>query len=137
MGQVFQECIQEQKNLGKGVFLSSHIMSEVEQLCDRVGIIRAGKLVETGTLNELRHLTRVTMNVETARPVEGLAEMSGVFDITERHDGIKFHVDSREVGSVIEHLTQYGIIKLESAPPTLEDLFMRHYQEDEAVIHDS
>jgi len=137
MGQVFQECIQEQKNLGKGVFLSSHIMSEVEQLCDRVGIIRAGKLVETGTLNELRHLTRVTMNVETARPVEGLAEMSGVFDITERHDGLKFHVDSREVGCVIEHLTQYGIIKLESAPPTLEDLFMRHYQEDEAVIHDS
>ena len=134
MGQVFQECIQEQKNLGKGVFLSSHIMSEVEQLCDRVGIIRAGKLVETGTLSELRHLTRVTMNVETVRPVEGLADLGGVFDITERHDGLTFHVDSGEVGSVVEHLTRYGIVRLESAPPTLEDLFMRHYQEDETAI---
>jgi len=130
MGQVFQECIMEQKNLGKGVFLSSHIMSEVEQLCDRVGIIRKGKLVETGTLSELRHLTRVTMNVETAKHIEGLAEISGVHDITETHGGMAFHVDSREVGRVVEFISKFGITKFESAPPTLEDLFMRHYTED-------
>jgi len=130
MGQVFQECVLEQKGLGKGVFLSSHIMSEVEQLCDRVAIIRTGKLVETGTLNELRHLTRVTMNVETARPVEGLAEVGGVHDITETHGGLSFHVDSGQVGSVIGHLSRFDILKFESAPPTLEDLFMRHYTED-------
>jgi len=127
MGQVFQECVLEQKNIGKGVFLSSHIMSEVEQLCDRVGIIRMGKLVETGTLNEMRHLTRVTMNVNTSRPVEGLDGMSGVHGVTERHGGLTFNVDSESVGAVVEHLVKFGINKLESAPPTLEDLFMRHY----------
>jgi len=133
MGQVFQECVQEQKSLGRGVFLSSHIMSEVEQLCDRVGIIRAGKLVETGTLNELRHLTRVKMYAETARPVEGLSEIGGVYDITGRNDGLSFHVDSPSVGSVVEFLTKFDVLRLESAPPTLEDLFMQHYQEGPGI----
>jgi len=130
MGQVFQECVLEQKNLGKGVFLSSHIMSEVEQLCDRVGIIRKGKLVETGTLSELRHLTRATMFVETAKPIEGLAETRGVHEIAQSQGGLTLHVDSGEVGSVIEYISKFGIIRFESAPPTLEDLFMRHYVED-------
>jgi len=132
MGQVFQECVTEQKNLGKGVFLSSHIMSEVEQLCDRVGIIRNGKLVEKGTLSELRHLTRVTMKVETARPVEGLADMPGVHEASPSADALTytFHVDSGEVGSVVAHVAKFGVVKFESAQPTLEDLFMRHYTED-------
>jgi len=130
MGQVFQECVLEQKNLGKGVFLSSHIMSEVEQLCDKVGIIRKGVLVEQGTLSELRHLTRVTMNVETEKPIEGLTEMSGVHELTGKTNTVSFHVDSGEVGRVVEHIAKFGVIKLESAPPTLEDLFMRHYSLD-------
>jgi len=130
MGQVFQECVFEQKNLGKGVFLSSHIMSEVEQLCDRVGIIRKGKLVETGTLSELRHLTRATMFVETVKPIEGLAETRGVHEIAQSQGGLTFHVDSGEVGNVIEYISKFGIIRFESAPPTLEDLFVRHYVED-------
>jgi len=129
MGQVFQECVQEQKNLGRSVFLSSHIMSEVEQLCDRVGIIRTGKLVETGTLSQLRHLTRVTMNVETARAVEGLAEMAGVHEVAVSRGGLSFNVDSSEVGKVVKHISEFGIIRFESAAPTLEDLFMRHYTE--------
>jgi ABC-2 type transport system ATP-binding protein len=102
-------------------------MSEVEQLCDRVGIIRVGKLVETGTLNELRHLTRVTMNVETERQVEGIKEMNGVHGVTERQGGLTFSVDSAEIGTVVKHISGFGVTKLESAPPTLEDLFMRHY----------
>jgi len=130
MGQVFQECVLEQKGMGKGIFLSSHIMSEVEQLCDRVGIIRLGKLVETGTLSELRHLTRVTMNVETAKPIEGLDGIGAVHSIAKRQGGLSFHVDSGEVGAVIEHISKFGILKLESAPPSLEDLFMRHYTAD-------
>jgi len=130
MGQVFQECVLEQKKKGKGVFLSSHIMSEVEQLCDRVGIIRKGVLVETGTLRELRHLTRVTMSIETTKPVTGLEGVSGVHDITMRQGGLTFNVDSGEVGPVIEFISGFGVIKLESAPPTLEDLFMRHYTAD-------
>ena len=127
MGQVFNECVLEQKNIGKGVFLSSHIMSEVEQLCDRVGIIREGKLVEVGTLSEMRHLTRVMMDIETERPVEGLAEMKGIHSLTERHGGLSFQVDSGEIGVVVEHISKYGVKKLESSPPSLEDLFMRHY----------
>ena len=76
--QVFQECVLEQKKRGKGVLLSSHIMSEVERLCDRVGIIREGEVVETGTLDELRHLTRYTMQVLTEQTIEGLDKLPGV-----------------------------------------------------------
>ena len=127
MGQVFRECVLEQKRMGRGIFLSSHIMSEVEQLCDRVGIIRQGKLVETGTLSQLRHLTRVTMRVEPARQIEGLAEMRGVHGIAEIRGGLTCHVDASEVGAVVEHISQFGVEKFECAPPSLEDLFMSHY----------
>ena len=127
MEQVFQECVLEQKKKGKGVFLSSHIMSEVERLCDRVGIIREGEVVQVGTLEELRHLTRYVMKVSTERTIEGLDNLPGVFDIAKTDGDISFHVDTRGMGMVINHLNQFGIIKLESAPPSLEDLFMQHY----------
>jgi len=127
MEQVFQECVLEQKNNGKGIFLSSHILSEVERLCDRVGIIREGKLVETGTLDQLRHLTRIMMNVTTERPIEDLDGFKGVHDIETRRDSIYFQVDSDEIGNVVSHISKFGLKKFESIPPTLEDLFMRHY----------
>jgi len=128
MGQVFQECVTEQKNMGKGVFLSSHIMSEVEQLCDRVGIIRTGKLVETGTLNELRHLTRVKMSITTHMPVIGLRRLPGVYDVAKWHEGLTFFVDSAEIGNVVKFISKFVVTRLECAPPTLEELFMRHYR---------
>jgi len=131
MGHIFQECVMEQKNLGKGVFLSSHIMSEVEQLCDKVGIIKNGKIVDTGTLGELRHLTRVNMKIETERPVEGLNKLAGVHSVTEDRGGLDFQVDYVNVGAVIEFITKFGIKKFESAPPTLEELFMSHYDKVE------
>jgi len=115
------------KGDGKGIFLSSHILSEVERLCDRVGIIREGALVEVGTLAELRHLTRVLMNVTSERPIDGLEGVKGVHEIAERQDGLSFQVDSDEVGNVLSSIARFGIKKLESMPPTLEDLFMRHY----------
>ena len=124
---VFQECVLEQKNKGKGIFLSSHILSEVERLCDRVGIIREGRLVETGTLSELRHLTRVSMNVETEKPIEGLERMKGVHGIREQQGGISFQADSDEIGDVVSYISKFNVKKLESMPPTLEELFMRHY----------
>ena len=127
MGHVFNECVMEQKNLGKGVFLSSHIMSEVEQLCDRVGIIREGRIVEHGTLSEMRHLTRINMSVETEAPIEGLDRIDGVFGVAESLGRLRFQVDSSAVGAVVAHISKYGVKKLESTPPTLEDLFMRHY----------
>jgi len=140
MEQVFQECVLEQKNKGKGVFLSSHIMSEVERLCDRVGIIREGKVVEMGTLDELRHLTRYTINVSTSAPIEGIEFVDGVYDIlksagsTENATSISFNVDTEKMGEVLHFLGKFGIKKLESAPPTLEDLFMRHYRRDEQEV---
>ena len=127
MEQVFQECILELKNNGKGIFLSSHIMSEVEKLCDRIAIIREGVIVETGTLSQLRHLTRVSMTIQTDRPIENLTAQKGVHNITENHNGLSFQIDSDEVGGIISYISQFGVKKLESAPPTLEDLFMRHY----------
>ncbi|MCL2820031.1 MAG: ABC transporter ATP-binding protein [Oscillospiraceae bacterium] len=127
MGHIFQECVLEQKNMGKGVFLSSHIMSEVEQLCDKVGIIKNGKIVDTGTLGELRHLTRVNMKIATEKPVEGLAELAGVHGVKEDREGLDFQVDYENVGAVVEFISKYGVKKFESAPPTLEELFMSHY----------
>jgi len=131
MGHQFQQCVLEQKNLGKGVFLSSHIMSEVEQLCDKVGIIKNGKIIDTGTLGELRHLTRVNMKVETERPIDGLKDLAGVHGVEEKNGGVEFQVDYMNVGAVVENISKYGIKKFESAPPTLEELFMSHYDKGE------
>ena len=124
---VFQDCVLEQKSKGKGIFLSSHILSEVERLCDRVGIIREGRLVETGTLSELRHLTRITMNILTEKPIDGLERMKGVHGIHKQQDSISFQVDSDEIGDVVSYISKFKVKKLESMPPTLEELFMRHY----------
>ncbi|MGG0718167.1 ABC transporter ATP-binding protein [Robertmurraya massiliosenegalensis] len=132
MEQVFQECVMDVKSKGKSVVLSSHILSEVEKLCDRVGIIRQGKIIETGTLNELRHLTRTQILVETKQSITALTELSGIHEIEKTDQGLSFQVDTEELDNAIKYVSQFGIIKLESAPPTLEDLFMRHYEGKEA-----
>lgn len=133
MEQVFQECVMEVKNRGKSVLLSSHILSEVEKLCDRVGIIRQGKMIETGSLNELRHLTRTHILVETKQPISSLNEVKGVHEIEETDQGLTFQVDTEELDETIRYISQFGIVKLESAPPTLEDLFMRHYENKDRI----
>ena len=127
MEQVFQECVLEQKNQGKGVFLSSHILSEVERLCDRIGIIKEGKIVETGTLDELRHLTRYSVKVTTETPVEGIEKTAGIHDLSSEDKTYIFQIDSSEMNNIITHISKYKIKQLESRPPTLEDLFMQHY----------
>lgn len=129
MEHVFQECVREQKEKGKSIFLSSHILSEVEKLCDRVGIIRQGVLVETGTLDDLRHLTRTNMYLESSLPAEELKTFRGVHGVRSEREGLRFQVDTAEVDSVIKGLSAAKIKKLESTPPTLEELFMIHYNE--------
>lgn len=129
MERVFQECVMEQKRKGKSIFLSSHILSEVEKLCDRVGIIRQGELVETGTLNDLRHLTRTNMYVEGGHSIDMLRNVQGIHNIHNRNKGLAFQVDSDAVGHVIKYLSASPVTKLESTPPTLEELFMSHYDE--------
>lgn len=128
MEQVFQEYVQSAKDAGKTVLLSSHILSEVEKLCDRVGIIRQGKIIESGTLSEMRHLTRTNLLVETKEPIPTIDEWKGIHNVQKDGQTLDFQVDSEELDTVIRYVSQYGIIKLESAPPTLEDLFMRHYE---------
>ncbi|WP_204245400.1 ABC transporter ATP-binding protein [Methanosarcina horonobensis] len=127
---IFQECMAEIKKAGKTVLLSSHILSEVETLCDQVSIIRQGQIVESGTLSQLRHLTRTTVNVETGSVAIGLEKLSGVHDILQ--DGLKyrFSVDSNAMTEVMEVLLPLGIKSLAAEPPSLEELFMRHYGDD-------
>lgn len=129
MEKVFQECVMEAKKEGKSVLLSSHILQEVERLCDKVSIIRDGRIIDTGTLSELRHLTRTSITVETGKPVEGLNDISGIHDIRQVNRGLSFSIDTHELGTVMALLSQFEILKLESSPPTLEELFMSHYEE--------
>ena len=128
MERVFQECVLDAKSKGKSVLLSSHILSEVERLCDKVAIIREGQIIETGTLTELQHLTRMILHVKTKELMSSLKELKGAHDIEEKGRNYTLHVDSGELDNVMKYISQYGIVKLESAPPTLEDLFMRHYE---------
>ncbi len=130
MERIFQECVEEVKAEGKSVLLSSHILSEVERLCDRVGIIRQGVIVEVGTLAELRHLTRTKFVVQLNTPADGLGDLVGVYELNRIDDSWSFQVDSEKLGAVISYLSPFGIRKLESAPPTLEDLFMQHYGDE-------
>lgn len=133
MEAVFQDCVAEAKKRGTTVFLSSHILAEVEALCDRVSIIREGKIAETGTLAELRHLTRTSVSVETGRSITGLDGLPGVHDLKVAGARAQFNVDASGLDGVLRHLTQFGIRALTSSPPTLEELFMRHYGQNDAA----
>ncbi len=126
MEQVFQDCIFEVKKQGKTVFLSSHILAEVEALCDQVGIIRQGKIVESGTLTELRHLTRTTVTVELTKPAN-LNQLQGVHDVSRMDEKWSFSVDADSLDAVMNALAPMGIKSLIAEPPTLEELFKRHY----------
>lgn len=130
MERVFQEYVMEAKKAGKSIFLSSHILSEVERLCDKVSIIRNGKIIESGSLDELRHLTRTSIVLDTKEPIEDLNKVKGIHNVEEKNNSLYFHVDSDQLDGVMKYVSQFGIVKLEIAPPTLEDLFMRYYKGD-------
>jgi ABC-2 type transport system ATP-binding protein len=132
MEEVFQQCIEDERAGGRTVLLSSHILSEVEALCDRVSIIRKGRTVETGSLSDLRHLTRTSISVELATPPNGLAALPGVHDPKIDGRRVSFEVDTAKLDSVLSHLTAAGVRSLVSRPPTLEELFLRHYENDPA-----
>lgn len=132
MEHTFQECVAEVKLAGKSVLLSSHILSEVEKLCDRVSIIRKGEVVESGTLADLRHLTRTSINVETEKPIAGLERMPEVNDLAISGNRVSFQVDSDRLNTILGYLTQFDVRALTVSPPTLEELFMRHYGDDVA-----
>ena len=126
----FQDCVNDFRHAGGTVLLSSHILAEVESLCDRVSIIRAGRVVESGTLAELRHLTRTSITAELERPAHGLAQVDGVHDLLVEGDRVSFEVDTIRLDAALRTLTGLGVRSLTSQPPTLEQLFLRHYGDD-------
>jgi ABC-2 type transport system ATP-binding protein len=130
MEEVFRECIEEERREGRTVLLSSHILAEVEALCDRVTIIRAGRTVESGSLSGLRHLTRTSIAVETVEPAGDLATLAGIHDLRVTDHRATFDVDTTHLDEVVRHLTRFGIRSLTSQPPTLEELFLRHYGDE-------
>lgn len=126
--EVFQNEVLKLKKSGKAVLLSSHILSEVEKMCDRIGIIRNGEIVETGTLDQMRHLTRTIIKVQTQYETPELASLPGVHNIkVENNQALTFAVDSEYLENIMNYLTQRQILSLQVTPPTLEDLFMRYY----------
>lgn len=136
MEQVFRELVVDERGSGRTVLLSSHILSEVEALCDRVSIIREGRTVETGTLAEMRHLTRTAITAEVATGPIGLDGHDGVHDLDLRDlEGggvrVRGQVDAAALADVLRRLTDAGVRSLTSQPPTLEELFLRHYTEPE------
>jgi ABC-2 type transport system ATP-binding protein len=127
MEAVFQDYVRELRERGRTVLLSSHILAEVEALCHRVSIIRAGRTVESASIDDMRHLTRTSIIVETVEPPDELARLEGVHGL--RIDGhqARFDVDTRRLDGVLQRLTDLGVRSLTSRPPTLEELFLRHY----------
>ncbi|WP_291378339.1 ABC transporter ATP-binding protein [Demequina sp.] len=134
MEAVFQDVVKEQVRQGKTALLSSHILAEAEALCDRVSIIRKGRIVQSGTLDEMRHLTRTSIHVHTESPVRGMEGRAGVHDLALDAEGATFEVDAEQLGDVLAELTAFGVVALTSTPPTLEDLFLRHYGDELAEL---
>jgi ABC-2 type transport system ATP-binding protein len=127
MEEVFRQCVAEERDNGRTVLLSSHILAEVEALCDRVSIIRNGHTVETGTLAELRHLRRTSISAELVGVPDGLADLPGVHDLSMDGNRVRCEVDTAGLTAVLAVLTKAGVRGLTSQPPTLEELFLRHY----------
>jgi ABC-2 type transport system ATP-binding protein len=131
MEEQFREVIRDEKGRGdRTVLLSSHILAEVEALCDRITIIRDGRAVETGTLADMRHLTRTNIQAELAGPPDGLATLAGVHDLRTEGDRVVFDVDTDALDPALRTLVKVGVRTLVSQPPTLEELFLRQYQGD-------
>lgn len=127
MENVFQQCVTEARDRGATVLLSSHILAETEALCQRVTIIRAGRTVESGTLQSMRHLSRTSITAELVGDPGDLSTTAGVGNLTVDGDTVHAEVDGDSLGEVVKILGDAGVRSLISRPPTLEDLFLRHY----------
>src|SRR6516164_5373944 len=132
MEATFRDCVQEERQHGRTVLLSSHILAEAEALSDRVTIIRDGRAVETGTLAEMRHLATISVEAELAAPAE-LSGMAGVSDLDVQGNRVRCQVDHAALNDVLARLTAAGVRSLPCRPPTLEELFLRHYSAERPV----
>lgn len=135
----FQEEVLKLKEAGKSILLSSHILSEVEKMCDRIAIIREGEIIETGDLASMRHLTRMEINVETKSALNGIEQIAGVHKVhfsDDAHQEAVLSVDREQMTQIMDFLADKQIVNLISTPPTLEDLFMRYYEKQGADSHE-
>ncbi|GAB4008516.1 ABC transporter ATP-binding protein [Glycomyces albus] len=133
MGAVFNEVVRETAAEGKTILLSSHILSEVEALCDKVSIIRKGVIVESGSLTEMRHFTRSEVHATLKSPVRGLGDHEGVHKLKADGLDVRFQVDASALDDVLTQLAVAGIASLTCEPPSLEELFMRYYGDELAA----
>jgi ABC-2 type transport system ATP-binding protein len=132
MEATFRECVNDERHDGRTILLSSHILAEAEALSDRVTIIRDGRAVETGTLAEMRHLTREYVDAELAGPLS-LEHVPGVHDLETQGTRVRCQVDHAALTDVLARLTASGVRSLTCRPPTLEELFLRHYSTERNV----
>ncbi|MFC9943023.1 ABC transporter ATP-binding protein [Streptomyces pratensis] len=136
---VFQDVVLQAKAAGRTVLLSSHVLAQVERLADRISIVRLGRTVQSGSLSELRHLTRTTIEAETDRPADGLDRLPGVHSLEVTADGtgsggrVRFAVDGAHLDGAVRKLAEFGVRGLISHPPTLEELMLRHYGDELAA----
>jgi ABC-2 type transport system ATP-binding protein len=137
MEEVFRQFIEEERHRDRTVLLSSHILSEVEALCDRISIIRRGKVVESGTLSELRHLTRTSIQAELVSAPNGIAQLPGVHGLEIDGNKVRCEVDTALLEGLMKQLAASGIKSLVAQPPTLEELFLRHYEDDAPAAADA
>lgn len=126
MERVFQDWVRKMAAQGKTVFLSSHILAEVERICDRVTIIKEGLIVESGSLHELQQFSRLIVHAECARPVTGM-QLPGVYGLRYQGNQVSFSVDAAALNAALKKLTEFETISLHCAPPELEDLFLHYY----------
>jgi ABC-2 type transport system ATP-binding protein len=133
MEAVFQDCIREAKQAGRTVLLSSHVLAQVEALADQISIIRQGQIVETGSLTDLRHLTRTTVDAVTDRPADALASLPGVHGLESADGHVRFEVDGDHLATIVRRLGDLDVHALTVRPPTLEQLLLRHYGDQ--LIH--
>jgi ABC-2 type transport system ATP-binding protein len=124
---VFRECVAEARDAGRTILLSSHILSEVDQLCDHVSIVRSGRTVESGPLATLRHLGGTLVEAEVSRPVANLDRLPGVSEVTVDGNLVRCTVDSAGLEGLLVALSAAGVTSLRSSPPSLEELFLRYY----------
>ena len=127
---VFRDVIKQVKAEGRTVLLSSHILSQVEELAEKVSIIRRGEIVQSGTLTEMRLLTRTTIEADTSQPVTGLDRIPGIHDLQINSGRVRFVVDGEHLDAAVKHVSGFGLTALTSHPPTLEELMLRHYGDE-------
>jgi len=130
MEAVFQDCIREVKAQGRTVLLSSHILAEVEALCDRLSIIRLGRTEQSGSLQEMRRLTRTSITAELKAPAAGFDSLPGIHGLEIHDSQVHVDVDSEHLDEVVRRLSELGVTSLVSHPPTLEEMFLRHYGDE-------